>query len=94
MVVDKKTVTKVAGLARLDLTERELVKFSRDLDEVLSAFRTLQRIPTRGVKPTFQPMGIRNVLRDDRVEPSIPRKKLLKNLKNREDGYIKGPRVV
>ena len=94
MAVDRKTVKKVAELARLDLTEKELAKFSRDLDEVLSAFRRLQRIPTRGVKPTFQPVEVRNVLRDDRVEPSIPRERLLKNLKNREDGYIKGPRVV
>jgi aspartyl-tRNA(Asn)/glutamyl-tRNA(Gln) amidotransferase subunit C len=94
MAVDRKTVKKVAGLARLDLTEKELDKFSRDLDEVLSAFRTLQRIPTRGVKPTFQPVEVRNVLREDKVEPSIPRKRLLKNLKNKEGGYIKGPRVV
>jgi aspartyl-tRNA(Asn)/glutamyl-tRNA(Gln) amidotransferase subunit C len=94
MVVDRKTVKKVAGLARLDLTERELVKFSRDLDEVLLAFGALQRIPTGGVRPTFRPLDARNVLRDDRVEPSTPRKRLLRNLKNREDGYIKGPRVV
>jgi aspartyl-tRNA(Asn)/glutamyl-tRNA(Gln) amidotransferase subunit C len=94
MVVDRKTVKKVAGLARLELTERELARFSRDLDEILSAFSTLQRIPTRGVRPTFRPLNVRNVLRDDRVEPSTPRKRLLRNLKNREDGYIKGPRVV
>jgi aspartyl-tRNA(Asn)/glutamyl-tRNA(Gln) amidotransferase subunit C len=94
MSVDRKTVKRVAELARLDLTEREIARFSRDLDEVLSAFRTLQRTPTRGVKPAFQPVEARNVLREDRVEPSIPRKRLLRNLRNREDGYIKGPRVV
>ncbi len=94
MVVDRKTVKRVAGLARLDLTESELARLSRDLDDVLSAFRTLQKIPTKGVKPTFQPVELRNVLRDDMVEPSIPRERLLRNLRNREDGYIRGPRVV
>jgi aspartyl-tRNA(Asn)/glutamyl-tRNA(Gln) amidotransferase subunit C len=94
MVVDKKTVKKVAELARLDLTDKELDKFSRDLVEVLSAFKTLQKIPTKGIKPSFQPIDVKNVLREDKVEPSIPRKRLLKNLKNKEEGYIKGPRVV
>jgi aspartyl-tRNA(Asn)/glutamyl-tRNA(Gln) amidotransferase subunit C len=94
LVVDKKIVKKVAELARLDLTDKELVKLSRDLDEILSAFRTLQKIPTKGVKPSFQPIDVKNVLRDDRVEPSIPRNRLLRNLKNKEGGYIKGPRVV
>lgn len=94
MVVDKKTVRRVAGLARLDLKESELARLSRDLDEVLSAFKTLKRIPTMGVKPAFQPVELRNVLREDRVEPSLSRERLLKNLRNREGGYIRGPRVV
>ena len=94
MAVDERTVKRVAGLARLELTDKEEKAFARDLREVLSAFRTLQRIPTRGVKPTFQPVEVRDVLREDVVEPSIPRKRLLGNLKNKEGGYIKGPRVV
>ena len=92
--VDKQTVERVAGLARLELTDREARGFAKDLHEVLSAFRTLQRIPTKGVKPTFQPIEVRDVLREDEVEPSIPRERLLRNLRNKEDGYIKGPRVV
>jgi len=68
--------------------------FRKDLEEVLSAFRTLQKIPTKDVKPTLHPVERSDVLREDRVEPSIPREKLLKNLKNTEKGYIKGPRVV
>jgi aspartyl-tRNA(Asn)/glutamyl-tRNA(Gln) amidotransferase subunit C len=94
MAVDKETVERVAKLARIDLTEEEVEGFQRDLEEVISAFGTLQRISTEGVKPTFQPIEVRDVLREDRIEPSITRDRLLKNLKNREDGYIKGPRVV
>jgi aspartyl-tRNA(Asn)/glutamyl-tRNA(Gln) amidotransferase subunit C len=94
MSVDKETVERVAKLARIDLTEEEAERFSKDLDEILTAFKTLQDITTEGVKPTFQPIEVKDVLRDDRVEPSIPRERILKNLKNKEDGFIKGPRVV
>ncbi len=94
MKVDEKTVKRVARVARLELTGKEVSGFSRDLSEVLSAFRTLQKISTKGVKPTFQPIEVENVLRDDKVELSIARDRLLRNLKNKQDGYIKGPRVV
>ena len=94
MVVDRKTVRKVAELARIELTEKELDGFSGDLDEILSAFKTLQKIPTKGVRPTFQPIEVKNVLRDDVIEPSIPRERLLRNIRNKEDGCIKGPKVV
>ena len=94
MPVDEETVKKVARVARLNLTEEETDRFSKDLSEVLEAFETLQAIPTEGVEPTFQPTDVENVVREDQVEPSIPRSKLLKNLKNQEDGFIKGPRVI
>ena len=94
MKVDEKTVNKVAQVARIELTDKEVSSFSRDLSEVLSAFKTLQKIPTKGVKPTFQPIEAENVLRDDKVEPSIARDKLLRNLKNKKDGYIKVPSGV
>ncbi len=91
--INRETVDRVARLARLELTEKEALGFTEDLKEVLSAFRRLQRIPTEGVEPTFQPVEVSGVLRDDRVEPGIPREELLRNLKNRQDGYIKGPKV-
>ena len=94
MKVDKETIKKVASLARLELSDNEAEGFRKDLEEILSAFRTLQRIPTKDVRPTFHPVGNSDVLREDKVEPGIPREKLLKNLKNTEKGYIKGPRVV
>jgi aspartyl-tRNA(Asn)/glutamyl-tRNA(Gln) amidotransferase subunit C len=92
--VSQDVVRKVARLARIDLTEAETRKLSGDLNEILSAFRKLQKIDTKGVEPSFRPIGRENVTREDRIEPSVPRKVLLKNLKNKENGYIRGPGVV
>jgi aspartyl-tRNA(Asn)/glutamyl-tRNA(Gln) amidotransferase subunit C len=94
MKVGQDTVRKVAGLARLELSPEEEKRFARDLSDVLKAFRNLQGINTRGVRPSFQPLEAGESLREDKVEPSIPRSRLLRDLKNKEDGYIKGPRVV
>ena len=94
MAVNEEILKKVAEVSRLNLTEEEIAKFSTDLNEVLDAFKALQEIDTKDVNPTFQPVESKNVTREDVVEPSIPRNKLLRGLKNSEDGYVKGPRVV
>ena len=35
-----------------------------------------------------------NVLREDEVEPSLPREDVLQNAPAQEDGFIKAPRVM
>ncbi len=91
---DKKTVRKVAEIARLNLTEKELDKFSKDMDSILKAFKDMQNVNTGRVKPTFQPIEVKNVLREDRIEKSLSQKDALKNAKQKEKGYFKGPRAV
>ena len=93
-MVDKKTIERVARLARINLTEKEIEKFSRDLKSVLDAFKDLEKIGTNGVKPTFQPVPVKNVKRPDKVKPGFTQKQALMNTKNKERGYFKGPRVV
>jgi aspartyl-tRNA(Asn)/glutamyl-tRNA(Gln) amidotransferase subunit C len=93
-MADRETVRKVAELARLELSDGELERFSKDMEEITKAFSVLRKVDTKGVEPTFQPVERKNVLRDDEVEESIPRETLLKNLKNKEKGFIKGPKVV
>lgn len=91
---DKKTVRKVAEIARLNLTEKELDKFSKDLDSILNAFKDMQNADTGRARPTFQPLETKNVLREDRIEKSLSRKDALKNARQKQKGYFKGPRAV
>lgn len=93
-MVDKKTVEKVAGVARLELSNKELEEFSGDLNNILAHFRILQRANTKGVEPSFQPLPVQNVLREDEVEKGLSRKEALANAKLKEKGFFKGPRAV
>ncbi len=85
-------VKRVAEIARLNLTQKEAEKYQKDLEEILAVFKDISSIRTEGVRPAFQPIPLKNVTRSDRVEPS-PGQKMIK-IKNRENGYIKGPKVV
>ena len=93
-MVDEKTVRKIAELARLSLSEGEIKRFSKELSSILDAFKDLQSVNTDGIKPTFQPVDVKNVVRDDVVEKCLSQQKALANTKNKEKGFFKGPRVI
>ena len=88
-------VKKVARVARLNLDEKEIKQFSSDLENILSAFKELEKVKTDCVEPAFQPVEVKDVLRDDVVESGFTQDIALCNVKkNKEDGYFKGPKVV
>ncbi|HJW97312.1 MAG TPA: Asp-tRNA(Asn)/Glu-tRNA(Gln) amidotransferase subunit GatC [archaeon] len=92
--ISPETVKRVSQVARLRLMENEIEKFTKDLEDMLEAFKDLERVDTKGVKPSFQPMETKNVLRKDRIEPSFSQEQALSNTKNKEKGYFKGPKVT
>jgi aspartyl-tRNA(Asn)/glutamyl-tRNA(Gln) amidotransferase subunit C len=91
---EKPDIKRVARIARLKLSDQEVRKFSKDMESMLEAFQDLERVPTHGVKPSFQPIETKNVLRKDRVEPSLTQEQALSNSKNKEKGFFKGPKVA
>jgi aspartyl-tRNA(Asn)/glutamyl-tRNA(Gln) amidotransferase subunit C len=93
-MTSKPDVRRVSQVARLRLTEEEIEKFAQDMEAILEAFRDLERVPTKGVKPSFQPIETKNVLRKDRIEPSLTQEEALANTKNKEKRYFKGPNVA
>lgn len=58
-------VRHIAKLARLQLTDGEVEKFSRELTSILQYVDVLQEVDTKNVEPTAQVTGQTNVLRDD-----------------------------
>lgn len=62
-------VRHVAKLARLALSDEEVLKFSTQLTSVLQYIDVLNEVDTEGVEPTAQVTGLSNVLRADDVHP-------------------------
>ncbi len=94
--INKELVKKVAENARLELTEKELTKFTPELKEVIiDSFNKLDKIET-DEEPSFQPIQQTNKLREDKAEKSLTQEEALRNVKEelRENGYIRGPKVL
>lgn len=87
-------IDHVSSVARLSLTEDEKKKFLRDLNEILAAFRVLDSVDTKNIPPSFQPLPLGDVLREDSAEKCISQERALFNTEHKEKGFFKGPKVV
>jgi len=93
-MIDKQTVEHVAKLARVNLTEEEIRKFSKEFSDILDLFSSLKDVDTKGVEPSFHPIKLKNVLREDKPEKCLTQEEALKNAEQKDDGFFKGPRSV
>jgi len=91
-ILDETIVKKVATLARINLTDEEIKKFTSQLSDVLDAFKTLDEIGTTDIKPAFHPQEIKNIWRDDSVKEYEWNP--LKNTEHKEGKYFRGPKIV
>ncbi len=94
MKVDKELILKVATNARINLKEEEIKEFISQFKEILDSFSKLNEVNTNNVKPSFHPIDIKNVLREDVVKGCLSQEEALSNAKNKKDGYFKGPKVI
>lgn len=94
MKIDEKLVSHIADLARLELTSKEIKKLVPELKEVVEAFSLLKEVNTKGIQPSFHPVEIRNVLREDKVVQGISQEEALSLAQHKKNGYFMGPQVI
>ena len=92
--ISRDDVTHVARLARLDLTEDELERFTGQLGAVLEHAADIAALDLADVPPTAHPLPIVNVLREDAPVPSLERDEVLAQAPATEDGRFKVPRIL
>jgi len=94
MKIDKALIQHIAELARLKLTEKEIKRFLPQLKEIFNAFSKLDEVNTDNTKPLFQPVELKNMMREDKVKACLSQEEALSNSKEKKDGYFKGPMAV
>ncbi len=87
-------VEHVAHLARLDFDQEEKERFAKELNDILEFVAQLEEVDTAGVEPAYHALELKNVFREDRVEPSLPPEEALANAPEAEDGAFVVPRII
>ena len=93
-MIDRKDVEHVARLTRLALTEAELERMREQLNSILAHLDTLRSVPTDGVEPTSHAVDLVNVMREDEVEPCLPRDAVLANAPDPSGHLFRVPRII
>jgi len=87
-------VSRVAFLARLELSQDEKTRLTTDLNGILGQFERLQELDTEGVPPTSHSLPLQNVFRDDAVRPSLSREAATANAPDKRDGNFIVPQIM
>jgi aspartyl-tRNA(Asn)/glutamyl-tRNA(Gln) amidotransferase subunit C len=92
--ISRDDVAHVARLARLELTDDELDRFTGQLAALLEHARDVEALDVADVPPTSHPLPLRNVLRPDEVGPTLDRDEVLAAAPAAEDGRFRVPPVL
>jgi aspartyl-tRNA(Asn)/glutamyl-tRNA(Gln) amidotransferase subunit C len=87
-------VKHVAKLSRLSMTEDEARAVAEQLEQILEYVAMIGELDVNDVEPMSHGAVMRNVLRDDVVEPSLPLEEVLKNAPERDGPFFKVPKVI
>lgn len=99
MAVDFNTVKRVAGLARIAITDEEAARLAPELDNILGWIEQLAEVDTSGVEPMTAVMPNATRLRDDVVDADPLtgggiRDQLMANAPQAEHGFFTVPKVI
>jgi aspartyl-tRNA(Asn)/glutamyl-tRNA(Gln) amidotransferase subunit C len=91
MAITRDEVLHVARLARLELTDDEIDRFTDQLSAILEAVAKVSELDLSDVEPTAHPLDLVNVWAEDAPRPSLPVDEALANAPDRHDGFFKVP---
>lgn len=92
-MIGKEDVKHVAKLARLELTEEEIEKYSKQLDEIIKHVEQMNEVDTTGVEPMPHPIPVYNVMREDEVKYEQTKEELMANAPLEENGFFRVPKI-
>lgn len=90
----KLDVEHIAQLARLALTDSEREKFAIQLTSILSYVEKLKELDTSGIEPTSHVVTIGNVMREDKVSPSLAKDVALMNAPDKTGDFYRVPKII
>lgn len=98
MKISREDVVRVADLAYLDLSEDELEKYRRQIDDILEYIGKLNELDTSNVEPMAQVLADDQeadvTMREDIVVPCAVAEDVLSQAPDPEPPYFRVPKVI
>ena len=82
-------VRHLAGLARIQVTDDEVARFTEQLSLIVDSVATVKAAVEGDVPATSHPIPMANVFREDVVEPSLSQAEALSSAPDSADGRFR-----
>jgi len=87
-------VKHIAKLARLKLTDSEVLLYQKDLNSILEYVETLRDLDAENVRPMSHVIPMKNVWREDKPGKTGKPEEILSNAPAREKDFFKVPKII
>ena len=82
-------VRHLANLARIDLTDAELLRFTEQLSVIVDSVAKISNIVDANTPATSHPIPLNNVFREDEIRPSLTQADALSGAPDSAQGRFK-----
>ena len=94
-MITKEEIIKIAKLSKLHVSENDLESYSEQISKILDYMSQLNEVDTENIDEFSNKLFDNNQeLRNDVVEPSLDRDRVLKNSPESDGVYVKVPKVI
>lgn len=87
-------VARLAGLARIALTPKEVERLAGELAVIADAVAKVSEVATPDVPATIHPIPLTNVWREDEVTATLDRDEVLASAPAAQDGKFLVPQIL
>ena len=94
MAISKEEIIHIAKLASLNLSEEEIERYTKDMQEILEFASFINTVNTDGMNETTGDNQKSNVFRKDEVINFQNRELLLQNAPSQDEGMFRIPKVI
>jgi len=94
MKITVENVYYIAKLAKLNFTEDEAQKMTKEFESILSNFDSIDKIDLSDVSLDIYNENSKSVLRKDEMTVFTDKKKLFRNVKFMRDTSIQVPKII
>lgn len=94
MAINKEKVIHIAKLAELNLSENEIERYTKDMQEILEFANLINSVNTDGMNETIAANEKSNIFRKDEVVNFGNREVLLQNAPSQDEGMFRIPKVI
>lgn len=92
--LDRSDVARLAGLARIEMTDADLDRLSGQLAVIVDAVAKVAEVAGEDVPATSHPIPMANIHREDEVRPSLRQEDALAAAPEAEDGRFRVPQIL